>query len=216
MTTGFRVFAIAAAFLVVGCQSVPEPVVEMPVCAKPEVIECPRCEIFECPVPRVLERVVTQPVPPASPPESRPCTGGKLDLPIIGSIEWVHLEYPGITLEALMDTAVELTVLQVSDIQMVEKDGQQHVLYAISDPGTGESHAMDSPLQRRTVLKWADGSTLRAHIVRLWVTLGETRNRVEVALSERGDMAFPLLVGRNLLTDVAIIDVSQRHTLGTP
>lgn len=216
MKTVFRVFAIATAVLLVGCQSVPEPVVQAPACPELEVQECPRCEILECPEPRVLERLVVQPAPPASVPDLQPRTGGKLDLPIIGSVERVHLEYPGLHLEGLMDTASELTTLRVSEIQLVEKDGQQHVLYTLTDPATGEAHGMDSPLQRRTALKWADGSSLRAHIVRLWLTLGETRARVEVALAEREDMAYPLLVGRNLLTDVAIVDVSQRHTLGAP
>lgn len=208
-----RVFAIAATCFVVGCQSLPEPVAQSPACPEPEVPACPPCEIFECPEPRVVERLVVQPAAPVEPEQARPRTGGELDLPIIGRVEFLQLEYPGIQLEGLMDTAAELTTLGVADIQLVEKDGQQHVLYALTDPATGEVHPMDSPLQRRATLKLGDGSSVRAYIVRLWLTLGENRARVEVALSERTDMLAPLLVGRNFLTDVAIVDVSQRHTL---
>lgn len=216
MTDVVRLVAIAAVALLAGCQSVPEPVVSTPACPEPEIPACPPCEIFECPEPRVLERLVQQPAPPAPPPRPQPRTGGALNLPIIGSVEYVQLEDPGLRLEGLMNTAAELTALRARDIQVVEKDGQQHVLYTLVDPATEGLHNMDSPLQRRATLQLADGSSRRVHIVRMWMTLGDNRVRVEVALVDSESMPYPVVAGRNLLTDVAIVDVSQRHTLASP
>lgn len=216
MTAVFKVTALVATLLVVGCQSVPEPVADGPVCPEPRVPECPRCEIFECPEPRVLERYVVRPAPPPPAADTRPRTGGELDLPIIGVVEYVHLESIGLRLEGLMDTAEELTILQATDIQLVEKDGQRHVQYRLTDPATEEVHPMDSTLRRRATLSGAGGDSLRAYVVMLWLVLGDTRTKVEVALVEREEMPYPLRVGRNLLTDVAIVDVSQRHTQDTP
>jgi hypothetical protein len=98
-------------------------------------------------------------------------------------------------------------------VRLLEKDGQRHANYTLVDPVTGEEHEIEALVRHRVSTQHADGSTTRNHVVQMWLTLGENRTRVEVGLSERTDMPYPLVVGRNLLTDVAIVDVSRRHTL---
>jgi hypothetical protein len=51
------------------------------------------------------------------------------------------------------------------------------------------------------------------YVVTLWLTLGKNKDEVEVNLTDRSAFDYQLLVGRNLLTDRAIVDVSLRHTL---
>jgi hypothetical protein len=51
----------------------------------------------------------------------------------------------------------------------------------------------------------------RRYVVRMWLTLGDIRSRVDVTLSDREDFEYPLLVGRNFLVDSAIVDVSRQH-----
>jgi hypothetical protein len=46
----------------------------------------------------------------------------------------------------------------------------------------------------------------------MWVTVGEKRTWLDVSLSDREDFEFPLLLGRNLLLDEFVVDVSRRHT----
>jgi hypothetical protein len=47
----------------------------------------------------------------------------------------------------------------------------------------------------------------------MWVTLGETRSRIDVNLTDRTNFEYPVLIGRNFLTDSLIVDVSRHHTL---
>jgi hypothetical protein len=68
-------------------------------------------------------------------------------------------------------------------------------------------------LRRRVLIKQTDGHYDRRYVVRMWVTLGETRSRIDVNLTNRTNFEYPMLIGRNFLTDSLIVDVSRHHTL---
>ena len=42
------------------------------------------------------------------------------------------------------------------------------------------------------------------------LTLGSMTEQIDVSLSERASMTYPVLIGRNFLRNLAIVDVSQR------
>jgi hypothetical protein len=176
----------------------PEPAARAP---------CPECPP-RCPEPRVIEKVVYQSLDCPSEPK----TAGELQLPIIGAVEWVTVDPPGLRLEARIDSGAETTSIHADDIELVEIDGKRYVRYVLTDPASGATHQMETRLRRRVTIIRPEGIEERRFVVRLWLTLGEFRTRAEVTLTDRSDMEFPLLIGRNMLTDVAIVDVSQHHT----
>lgn len=203
---------LVAVVALAGCQTVPVGDAEAVVCPELEVPDCPVCQIEECPAPRVLEKIVLRPAPPPPPPPP-PATAGELDLPIIGVVEFVTVDPPGVRFEAIIDTAAEGTTIAARNVRLLEKDGKRYANYTLVDPATGDEHEIEALVLRRVSTRHADGSTTRNPVVQMWLTLGENRTRIEVGLSERTDMPYPLVAGRNLLTDVAIVDVSRRHTL---
>lgn len=142
--------------------------------------------------------------PPPPPPPPAPATAGELDLQIIGAVEFVTIDPPGLRMEAIIDTAADGTTIAARDIRLLEKDGLRFVNYTLVDPVTGDEHEIEALVRRRTA---------NQYVVQMWLALGDLRTRVEVSLSERSDMSYPVVVGRNLLTDVAIVDVSRRHIL---
>lgn len=198
-----RVATLVAIALLAGCQTVPSEDSEASFCPELEVPECPVYQIEECPAPRVLEKIVLRPAPPPPPPPP-PSTAGELDLPIIGAVEFVTVDPPGLRMEAIIDTAAEGTTLAARNVRLLEKDGKRYVNYTLVDPLTGDEHKIEALVRRRLS---------NQYVVQMWLALGDVRTRVEVGLTERSDMPYPLVVGRNLLTDVAIVDVSRRHTL---
>lgn len=198
-----RVVTLVTIAVLAGCQTLPSEDPEVSLCPEVEVPDCPVYEIEECPAPRVLEKIVLRPAPPPPPPPP-PATAGELDLPIIGAIEFVTVEPPGLRMEAIIDTAAEGTTVAARNIRLLEKDGKRFVNYTLVDPLTGDEHEIEALVRRRAS---------NQYVVQMWLALGDVRTRVEVSLSERADMPYPLVVGRNLLTDVAIVDVSRRHTL---
>ena len=46
--------------------------------------------------------------------------------------------------------------------------------------------------------------------------MGEVTRLVEVNLADRTGFEYPLLIGRDFLRDVAVVDVSEKYTQATP
>jgi hypothetical protein len=197
-----------ALFALAGC-SVFQPDETTRECPAVEPAACPVCEVTQCPEPRVVEKIVT--VPAELPPMAS--TAGKMHLPIIGALEWATVEPVNLRMEARIDTGAETTSIHAEDIQLVERDGKRYVLFSLVDPETGEKVPMEKRLRRRVLIKQHEGASERRYVVKLWLTVGESRSRIDVTLSGREDFEYPLLVGRNFLMDAVIVDVSRRHTL---
>jgi hypothetical protein len=176
----------------------------------PEVVELP-VPAPQCPAPAVVERIVTKIIPAELPPMAT--TAGKMHLPIIGAVEWAKIEPSGLLVESRIDTGADTTSIHAEDIQLVEKDGKRYVRFVLIDAVNGEELQQELRLRRRVLIKQNDGPYDRRYVVRMWVTLGKTKSRIDVNLSDRSDFKYPMLIGRNFLTDSMIVDVSRHHTL---
>ena len=193
---------VLPALLLSACSTVdPEPTVCLPV---PEVV-CPVCSpVQQCP--DIAESANAVPAPVQ--------TAGELHLPIIGAVEWASIEPGDVRMEARIDTGAASTSLHAENVTLVERDGKRYVRFDVTDPATGESIPMEKRFKRRVLIKQTSGDLERRYVVRMWITLGEVRARVDVTLSNREGFEFPLLIGRNFLTDTMIVDVSQQYVLG--
>ena len=140
-------------------------------------------------------------------------TAGKMHLPIVGAIEWVRIEPAGLLLESRIDTGAVTTSVHADNIQLVEKEGKRYVRFVLTDPNSDEKVEQELRLRRRVLIKQSGLPDTRRYVVRMWVTLGETRSRIDVNLSDRTGFEYPLLISRNFLTDSMIVDVSRHHTV---
>lgn len=205
------------AFLV-ACQTA-GPIEEAPAvpeCSIPEPTECPACEAQECPdqttdtAPAVLCPAATQNV-------CAMAEGSSSRYPLIGEQEWALVEPGDLILEARIDTGAETSSIHAENIRLLEKDGKRWVRFTVEDPSTGRELQLERRLHRRILVKQTGSDDYdRRYVVRMWITLGDTRTWVDVSLSDRDDFEFPLLIGRNMLMDAFAVDVSQHHTLPKP
>jgi hypothetical protein len=115
---------------------------------------------------------------------------------------------------ARIDTGAATTTIHAEDIELVEKDGKRWVHFSLIDPDTNEKVQVEQRLHRKVVMKQSDGGEQRRYVVRMWISLGETRSLVDVTLTDRENMEYPLLIGRNLLVDTVIVDVSRKNLVG--
>ncbi len=192
-----------------GCslfQAPPEP--QAPACPDPE--PCPACPVTQCPAPEVVEKIKIVEVPAPIPVATH---AGPQHLPIVGAVEWATLEPAGLTLEARIDSGAETTSVHAENIELIEKEGKRYVRFTLFDD-KGEPLPQELRLRRQVLIKQQVGEPERRFVVRMWLTLGEQRSRIDVNLSDREDFEFPLLVGRNFLVDSFIVDVSRHHTQG--
>lgn len=206
LKAGSKSLVVVGLLLISGCslfQTQGSPP-EVQVCPPPPV--CPVCKPTSCPAPTVVEKIVVSPIPTQK-------TGGELDLPIVGGVESVVVEPSSFKYEARIDTGAESSSIHAENIQLIERDGKRYVRFSLLNPETNELIELERRLRRKVLIKRQQGERERRYVVKLWLTLGEIKELVDVTLSNRTDFEYPVLVGRNLLTDTAIVDVSQQHIL---
>ena len=208
LKAGSKSLIVVGLFLISGCSlfqtQVSPP--EVQVCPPPPV--CTVCKPTSCPAPKVIEKIIISPVPIPSQQ-----VGGELNLPIVGGVESVVIEPSGIKYEARIDTGAESSSIHAENIQLIERDGKRYVQFSLLNPETGELIELERRLRRKVLIKQQEGEWERRYVVKLWLTLGEIRELVDVTLSNRTGFEYSVLVGRNLFTDTAIVDVSQQHIL---
>jgi len=54
------------------------------------------------------------------------------------------------------------------------------------------------------------------YVIELPICFGNKIKTIEVTVANREEMDFQVLIGRNLLKDGYLIDVSKKHLLGNP
>jgi hypothetical protein len=116
-------------------------------------------------------------------------------------------------LPAKLDTGADTTSLDARNIRRTRRNGEDYVRFVVTEPATGQSVELEKPFVRAVRIKAAQGNeALRRVVVRMRICIGDRSRSVEVNLVDRGHYEFPLLLGRNALRDVAVIDPNLRRT----
>lgn len=140
------------------------------------------------------------------------CPAAKLkDLVVLGEIENIHIDPPGFVFPARIDTGAEGTSIHATDITPFERDGERWIRFSLRNPGTGKSATLERKKAGRVRVKKVDDTVDRRAVVIMTLTLGKISQATEVSLTDRSNFEFPMLIGRNFLKDVAVVDVSQQR-----
>ncbi len=161
-------------------------------------------EVVETPAPPVAEK------PTALPPE-RMTT--KLPLGIIGETEAVYLPDFSAPFEARIDTGATTSSIDAQEVRAFERDGRQWVSFRINSRNGGESKQYELPVVRTVRIKQHDGESLRRFCVMLTFRMGHLTLEREFTLTDRAKFKYPVLVGRNIINGLAVVDPSQRNVL---
>lgn len=130
---------------------------------------------------------------------------------VIGEIERATITPPDQVFMARIDTGAAGTSIHASNIVAFERDGRDWVRFQFDHPSIETPTVIERPLARTVLIKQASSETPeRRLVVKMTITLGSMTEQVDVSLSERATMAYPVLIGRNFLRNLAIVDVSQR------
>lgn len=150
---------------------------------------------------------------PASPKQQSVDANGKSDLSqkqIVGEIEQAYLAELGLTLKARIDTGATTSSIDARNIQAFERDGEQWVRFNILNPDTNQMVQFEKIRVRKVKINQANSDTPETRpVVEMQIAIGEVSQLAEFTLSNRSHLDYQLLVGRNILRDVMIVDVSQ-------
>jgi hypothetical protein len=138
---------------------------------------------------------------------------------LLGWREWVALPELGIgSIRAKVDSGARSSCLHVREQQLIETDEGPHVRFLL-EHGPGE--ALRQQLQarvvdQRVVTDSGGHRELRVFIRKLLRLPGGEHWPIELNLTERHNLAFPMLLGRSALRRRCIVDPARSWQLGTP
>lgn len=131
---------------------------------------------------------------------------------VYGWVENAQLVPWGTTLKAKLDTGALTSSLHATDIETFEKDDETWVRFTtrVEDQRTEEMVSKDyeRPLYRQLEVSGAGGSDERP-VVLLEVCMNDTIYEEQFSLRDRGDMIYPMLLGRRTIRHLGLVDVSK-------
>lgn len=140
------------------------------------------------------------------------------DMLVVGELEKVHFLEPGFTYEARVDTGAETSSLDARNVTYFERNGEDWVRFDVPVPGTKDKlKTLERPLSRnaRIIQASADDSERRA-VVELQFAIGDHVQKAEFTLSNREALSHTVLIGRNILRDVMLVDVGKDFATQLP
>lgn len=133
---------------------------------------------------------------------------------LLGGVESVYLDPPGLELSARIDTGAQTSSLNALDIVEFERDGKPFVRFSIIHPKTKEKIELTRRLRRYARIKeLGNKESKRRPVVRMRVVLADLDEQINFTLENRSRFKHQVLIGRNLLQDLAVVDVSKKPTI---
>ena len=121
-------------------------------------------------------------------------------------------------LHAKIDTGARTSALHVRSMRPVGELAGRPILELQLPigrrPSGGKGTVARVVVEEYVTVRDSGGHSERRPVIETTLVLGPLRRRVRISLTDRGDMLFPMLVGRTAVGDHFLVDASGRHLLG--
>lgn len=137
---------------------------------------------------------------------------------VVGWREWLALPELGIPLiKAKIDTGARTSALHVERSEEFDRDGQRWVRFALL-PGSRlrQPKLYEAPVVDARPVTDSGGNRALRLFIRTRLVIGENSWPIEMNLTNRGSMLFPMLLGRTAMRDRLCVDPAQSFVLGRP
>ena len=150
----------------------------------------------------------------------------------LGEVEKVTLSSINQSFDARIDTGAATSSLNAIDIEFFERNGKKWVRFHLDkkskennkkenskqekSSNTAEesdnSTWIEAPILRFVKIRQSNNDELqRRAVVELWVKLGKIHEKAQFTLADRSQMNHPVLLGREFIRDIAVVDVSKKY-----
>jgi predicted deacylase len=135
---------------------------------------------------------------------------------------WVeHVTLPDLAiprLKAKIDTGARTSALHVTRMRVVDTAGGplRRPILEMTVPGGGRGrrpHRVRAAVRGYVVVRDTSGRMERRPVIETALRLGPLNKRIAVTLTNRGDMLFPMLIGRTALGATIVVDPARRYLL---
>jgi len=131
---------------------------------------------------------------------------------MVGQLEQVWLQNLQLALPARIDTGAETASLDARNIELFERNGRRWVRFEILHPKTGEPLPVERKLKRMVAIVQSNTpDSERRAVIKMGITIGDISQTAEFTLSDRSHLDYQVLVGRNILKDFMVVDVSREN-----
>ncbi|PFG55840.1 hypothetical protein ATG66_2159 [Vibrio sp. ES.051] len=134
---------------------------------------------------------------------------------ILGSIEKVTIDSIKQTFDARVDTGAATSSLNAVNIEEFERNGNNWVRFHLEDTSKSEEEKniwIEAPVVRYVKIRQVTSEELeRRVVVELWVRVGKIHEKAQFTLADRSHMNHPILLGREFMRDIALVDVSRTY-----
>lgn len=137
---------------------------------------------------------------------------------ILGRTEWIWLEAVNRVFRARVDSGATTSSLSAHHIVEFERDGKKWIRFnMVPDDDVDDSYEVEAPLVRFARIRQASSEEIdRRPVVEMTIRIGEFTDTAEFTLTDRSSMTYPILLGREFLRDIALIDVAKSYLQPKP
>jgi hypothetical protein len=131
---------------------------------------------------------------------------------LTGWREWVSLPDLGVDwLKAKIDTGARTSSLHAFDVEEFEREGEDWVRFRVKPWQDSQEDAVvvETPVHDRRAVRSSSGHAQERLVVKLLVRLVDREVLAEVTLSNRDEMGFRMLIGREALRRGYIVDPAR-------
>ncbi|GLP96294.1 ATP-dependent zinc protease family protein [Paraferrimonas sedimenticola] len=135
---------------------------------------------------------------------------------IIGNLEMCQLPDLGISdLQVRIDTGAKTSSLHVDNLKRIKKNGRPWVKFDLHPDihSVDELVACEAPLHDIRRVKSSNGVSQERYVIKSTLNLGGQSWPIEITLTDRSDMSYLMLLGREGMAKRVLVDPSQTFLL---
>ena len=119
-------------------------------------------------------------------------------------LELVHVQ-------AKIDTGAYTSALHCKDICLIENEHGTMLSFYVIEPGGILTRRIYSDTFTQRTIKNSFGMAEKRYIIKTKIILFGSKIQAEFSLADREQMRYPVLLGRKLLRNRFVVDVSQKN-----
>ena len=148
--------------------------------------------------------------PSAPDPQTAPLPSTPHNKVIVGEREMIYLDPPGKYFDARIDTGATTSSLHAQDIVWFKKDGKNLVRFNMNHDGT--DRIVERPVVSTVLVQQVNNpEPVIRPVVSMFTIIGGIEMEANFGLADRSKMTLPVLIGRDIIKDRMIVDVSYRY-----
>lgn len=131
------------------------------------------------------------------------------------------MQLPGLAagpVKAKVDSGARTSALHASNLELEERDGVTWVRFDLGHRTglAGAGPVIERPVKEFRQVRSSTGQLERRPLIRTPLLLGADRFLIDVTLTSRNDLGFPMLLGRSAIRRRFLLDAGRSFVLPVP